>query len=168
MSRATWRGRPGSDLGARRTVHWQDTEGDFDYLFDGKCADPLVPRLKKELQGCEACDAFMFVFNGHGEASVIWGAAPEESEAGQSATQMTDIVNAFCSHPNMQGKTKIILFDCCRYPGDQNAPPPQMLDPSAETFISFSTKLNAGSWITEGKGCEFTDALASTLEAKAR
>ena len=68
----------------------------------------------------------------------------------------------------MQGKTKIILFDCCRYPGDQNAPPPQMLDPSAETFISFSTKLNAGSWITEGKGCEFTDALASTLEAKAR
>ena len=40
-----------------------------------------------------------------------------------------------------------------------------MLDPSAETFISFSTKLNAGSWITEGKGCEFTDALASTLDA---
>ena len=80
-------------------------------------------------------------------------------------TTFKKIVDAICKHPNVQGKPKMIVFDCCRDADPQHA---RMLNTPAETCVVFSSKLGAGSWITEDKGCVFTDALAGMLQQKAR
>ena len=73
------------------------------------------------------------------------------------------IVKAICEHPNTQGKTKLIVFDCCREGNSL-----QMLDIPDGAYVAFSTKVGTGSWIYGDRGCAFTHALAEKLEAKAR
>ena len=119
----------------------------------------MVDRLKQVLASevLPFDDGFVFCFCGHGDATELSG-------NDNARTSYQDIINAIATEPKLQGKPKLIVFDCCQ--GNAASDPGHLRVPK-DTVLAFATALSTGAFAWRGVGNVYSNRLAAAIRSYA-
>ena len=102
-------------------------------------------------------DGFVFAFCGHGRATELQG-------NDGVLTSYQAIVDVIAAEPKLQGKPKVLVFDCCQAVG--NGPTHQLRLP-ADMIVARSTGFGGAAFETPNVGSIYTRRLAAEIRKKA-
>jgi len=102
-------------------------------------------------------DGFVFCFCGHGGATELLG-------NDNVPTSYQAILNVIATEQKLQGKPKLIVFDCCQ--GNAASDPGHLRVPK-DTILAFATALSTRSWEQPGVGNVYSNRLAAAIRSYA-
>ena len=120
---------------------------------------PMLDRLRQVLASevRPTDDGFVFCFCGHGGATELLG-------NNNIRTSYQDIINVIDIERKLQGKPKLIVFDCCQ--GNAASDPGHLRVPK-DTILAFATALSTRSWAQGGVGNVYSNRLAAAIHSHA-
>ena len=102
-------------------------------------------------------DGFVFAFGGHGRATELKG-------NDGVLTPYQDIVDVIAAEPKLQGKPKLVVFDCCQVTGKG---PTRQLSLPKDMIVARSTGFGTKAWEQPNKGTIYTRRLAAEIHDRA-
>ena len=120
---------------------------------------PMLDRLSQVLASevLPTDDGFVFCFCGHGDATELLG-------NDNARTSYQAIINVIATEEKLQGKPKLIVFDCCQ--GNAASDPGHLRVPK-DTILAFATALSTRSWEQPGVGNVYSNRLAAAIHSHA-
>ena len=117
---------------------------------------PMLDRLKGllERQVQETDDGFVFCFCGHGGATELLG-------NDKVRTSYQDIVDVIDTEPKLQGKPKLVVFDCCQGSTAAGLKLPKNM------IVARSTALSTEAFAQDGVGNVYSNRLATAIRSYA-
>ena len=99
-------------------------------------------------------DGFVFCFCGHGGATELLG-------NDKVRTSYQDIVDVFDTEPKLQGKPKLVVFDCCQGSTAAGLKLPKNM------VVARSTALSTEAFAQDGVGNVYSNRLATAIRSYA-
>jgi hypothetical protein len=132
--------------GLRVEAPWIDEPG----------GEPMLQRLRQvlasEVQPTD--DGFVFCFCGHGGATELLG-------NDNARTSYQAIVDTIDTAPNLQGKPKLVVFDCCQGNTAAGLKLPENM------IVARSTALSTEAFTQDGVGNVYSNRLAAAIRSHA-
>jgi hypothetical protein len=120
---------------------------------------PMLEKLRQVLASevRPTDDGFVFSFCGHGRATELMG-------NDNVPTSYQAIIDAIANAPKLQGKPKLVVFDCCQ--GNAASELGHLRLPK-DTILAFATGLSTRAWAQDGVGNVYSTRLAAAIRSHA-